>query len=555
MGGCRTGRRAQPVVRLHGGHRLRHRQPGHRGVHPGRRHEQRLHVADLDGRRHRGAEVPPAPAGQRGLRAARQRPDHEHHLGPAARGHAPPLDRGRRQHHHDPARRRADRPAHRRHLRAGLRRLPPGLRRRHRRRGRRRQGREGHRVRRHGPARHRLQHRQPVRRRHPHCAGAAGRPAPRRALALARRQHADAAHRLRHRRRQDRRERPGVRHRARHLRADPQRGEGRRPAPRSGLDRLPRPLPEPDLRRHRPRRRRAERLRCRARQRLVGRSHRPPRAPASTATRPRCSPACGSSTPTAPRSGWTPTTRPGPRRRRLHPGRPDRRGVVRRPPGEGRLERARLRRRGMDPRCLPHGAGRPGRAAARRAGAHHRGAHAPIARTEPAPGRWTSTTSARTWSAWPGWSSPARPVRPSRSATARSSTPTGPSTPPTCARPRSPTATPSPRPAPSPTRRASPSTASATSRSSAAPRRRRAADVTGVVWGSDLDAHRRPRDLRPDAQPARQQHLVGPARQLPLDPDRHPGARRAPRLDRRHQRLRRRRRPTSPTPARSCPSG
>ena len=79
------------------------------------------------------------------------------------------------------------------------------------------------------------------------------------------------------------------------------------------------------------------------------------------------------------------------------------------------------------------------------------------------------------------------PARPSRSATARSSTPTARSTPPTCARRRSPTATRSRRPAPSPTSRASPSTASATSRSSAPRRAPAAADVTGVVWGSDLD--------------------------------------------------------------------
>ena len=43
---------------------------------------------------------------------------------------------------------------------------------------------------------------------------------------------------------------------------------------------------------------------------------------------------------------------------------------------------------------------------------------------------------------------------------------------------------------------------------------------------------------RPDAQPAAQQHHLGPARQLPVHPHGHSRARRAARLDRRHQRVR-----------------
>ena len=54
--------------------------------------------------------------------------------------------------------------------------------------------------------------------------------------------------------------------------------------------------------------------------------------------------------------------------------------------------------------------------------------------------------------------------------------------------PRPPTTTRSPRPARSPTSRRSPSTASATSRSPASTTAPAAADVKGVVWGSDLTA-------------------------------------------------------------------
>ncbi|MGX1115004.1 hypothetical protein RKD37_000367 [Streptomyces ambofaciens] len=51
-------------------------------------------------------------------------------------------------------------------------------------------------------------------------------------------------------------------------------------------------------------------------------------------------------------------------------------------------------------------------------------------------------------------------------------------------------------------------------------------------------SHQHPRhQLRPGGS-APPQHRLGHARQLPLDPDRHPGARRADGLDRRHQRLR-----------------
>ena len=96
------------------------------GVSPGPRTPPTRTCGRFDRRRHRRPEVPPPQARQRRLHAARQQADHRHHVGPAAGGHAPPVRHGRRQHHHHPPRREPDRPAHRRDVREGLRRLPPG---------------------------------------------------------------------------------------------------------------------------------------------------------------------------------------------------------------------------------------------------------------------------------------------------------------------------------------------------------------------------------------------------------------------------------------------
>jgi len=70
-------------------------------------------------------------------------------------------------------------------------------------------------------------------------------------------------------------------------------------------------------------------------------------------------------------------------------------------------------------------------------------------------------------------------------------------------------------------------------------------DLTAVVIHSDLEptgwfetSDRLVRDLRPDAQPASQEHRLGHARQLPRCADRLPTARRAPGLDRRPRGLR-----------------
>ena len=78
--------------------------------------------------------------------------------------------------------------------------------------------------------------------------------------------------------------------------------------------------------------------------------------------------------------------------------------------------------------------------------------------------------------------------------------------------------------------RASRSTASATSRSS---RRPTTFELTGRVVHSDTPRQRRVRVLGRARQPALAQHQLGPARQLPLGPDRLPAARRAARLARR----------------------
>ena len=77
----------------------------------------------------------------------------------------------------------------------------------------------------------------------------------------------------------------------------------------------------------------------------------------------------------------------------------------------------------------------------------------------------------------------------------------------------------------------SPSTASSTSRSPASSRRPTADTVTGIALSSDTPVVGRVRVLRPDAQPAPQQHLLDPAGQLHRHPHRLPPARRAAGLD------------------------
>ncbi len=65
-----------------------------------------------------------------------------------------------------------------------------------------------------------------------------------------------------------------------------------------------------------------------------------------------------------------------------------------------------------------------------------------------------------------------------------------------------------------------------------------ASAITGVVMGTDGAADEHVPHQLGTGEPAAQQHRLGSARQLPVDPDRHSGARRADGLDRRHQRVR-----------------
>ena len=256
-----------------------------------------------------------------------------------------------------------------------------------------------------------------------------------------------------------------------------------------GLDRLPQAHPAPDLRRDRPGPRRCQRLRRRARPRLVGRQGRPV-WPRQLRQRPRAA------RPSADRL-----------HRRHHPvGRHRRQHVEERlgPYASHRQHRRRDLRRPAGAAGVATGpasttaagtrVGRGHRRTRARSSAQpdepvadHRGAAGPAPHRTRRPAS-TSTTSARTWSASRGWSCTARPARPSRSATARSSTPTGRSTRPTCA----------------PRRSTDSYTFDADGTATYKPtftqhgfryveisgttRRPALADVTGVVWGSDLTA-------------------------------------------------------------------
>ena len=239
--------------------------------------------------------------------------------------------------------------------------------------------------------------------------------------------------------------------------------------------------------------------------------------------------------------------------RPLRRSRQHRRRDLRRQRRAAGLGRAGLRRRRLERRGRARVGHRPAGAAARRAGPRDRGAPGADARTEPdVPATLHLRPRPEHGRRRPAGAG--RHGRPDRqaSATPRCSTPTARSTPPTSAPPRSPTATPSPRPArstyePKFTQHGF-RYVEITGTSTAAGGRRRDRRRVGLRPGR----HRRPDDLEPDAQPAGQQHLVGPARQLPLDPDRHPGPRRAARLDRRHQRVRPDRELPASTPARSC---